>query len=197
MAKINGILESAIYVDDLERARAFYGELIGLRSMHDDRRMSAYDAGNHSAFLVFARGGSTTPARLPGGLIPPHDGHGPLHVAFAIPDDQLPVWEQRLAAHQIAIEGRVRWPRGGESIYFRDPEGHLVELATPGLWDNYLKDAPMAADDDDRKRAEQERRRIQNKQGGHHWPPRADDGPPLDDTDRNTDKVIKPSRRKP
>lgn len=39
-----------------------------------------------------------------------------------------------------------------------------------------------------------ERERIQKKQGGHHYPPRPEDGPPMDDTDRNTDKIIKPSR---
>jgi len=27
--------------------------------------------------------------------------------------------------------------RGGHSIYFRDPDGHLLELATPGLWAIY------------------------------------------------------------
>jgi catechol 2,3-dioxygenase-like lactoylglutathione lyase family enzyme len=137
MVRINGVMESAIYVDDLDRARAFYREVIGLRPMHEDDRMTAFDAGNRSAFLVFERGSSTAPIPLPGGVIPPHDGHGPLHFAFAIAADQLAEWEQRLKERRIAIEGRVRWPRGGESIYFRDPDGHLVELATPGLWDNY------------------------------------------------------------
>ena len=40
-----------------------------------------------------------------------------------------------------------------------------------------------------------EEKRIQEKQGGHHMPPKPDDGAPLDDTDRNSDKVIKPSRK--
>jgi catechol 2,3-dioxygenase-like lactoylglutathione lyase family enzyme len=137
MVQIKGVMESAVYVDDLGRARAFYGEVIGLRPMHEDDRMTAFDAGHHTAFLVFERGGSTSPIALPGGTIPPHDGHGPLHFAFAIAADELAQWEHRLADRNIAIEGRVRWPRGGESIYFRDPDGHLVELATPGLWDNY------------------------------------------------------------
>ena len=43
----------------------------------------------------------------------------------------------RLKAEDIAIEGRTKWPPGGESIYFRDPDGHLLELATPGLWPGY------------------------------------------------------------
>ncbi len=43
--------------------------------------------------------------------------------------------------------------------------------------------------------SEEEKQRIQKKQGGHHMPPRPEDGPPLDDTDRNTDKIIKPSQQ--
>jgi len=45
--------------------------------------------------------------------------------------------EEQLNAEDIAVEGRNKWPRGGESIYFRDPDGHLLELATPGLWPGY------------------------------------------------------------
>ena len=74
---------------------------------------------------------------MPGGTIPPHDGSGPLHVAFAIGAEELFQWEERLRDRAIAIEGRTDWPRGGRSIYFRDPDGHLLELATPGLWRNY------------------------------------------------------------
>jgi catechol 2,3-dioxygenase-like lactoylglutathione lyase family enzyme len=75
--------------------------------------------------------------RMPGGTIPPHDGHGPLHMAFAVAADALPQWEQRLAEEGVAVEGRTSWSRGGRSIYFRDPDGHLLELATPGLWAIY------------------------------------------------------------
>jgi catechol 2,3-dioxygenase-like lactoylglutathione lyase family enzyme len=58
-------------------------------------------------------------------------------VAFSIPADELAAWEARLAGAGVEIEGRTRWPRGGDSIYFRDPDGHLLELATPGLWTGY------------------------------------------------------------
>jgi catechol 2,3-dioxygenase-like lactoylglutathione lyase family enzyme len=87
--------------------------------------------------LLFPRGGSLETVHMPGGTIPPHDGAGPLHVAFAIGKDELPKWEERLGANNIPIEGRTTWKRGGESIYFRDPDGHLLELATPGLWAIY------------------------------------------------------------
>ncbi len=74
---------------------------------------------------------------MPGGTIPPHDGAGPLLVAFAIARCDLVAWEAQLAANGVPIEGRTAWPRGGASVYFRDPDGHLLELATPGLWPGY------------------------------------------------------------
>jgi catechol 2,3-dioxygenase-like lactoylglutathione lyase family enzyme len=136
MPAIRGVLETAIYVDDLGRARAFYEDVLGLRPMYADGRMSAYDAGPGSAFLVFKRGASNHRTALPGGAIPAHDGRGPLHFAFAIPRAALAEWEAHLERERVTIEDRVTWPRGGHSIYFRDPDGHLVELATPGLWPN-------------------------------------------------------------
>ncbi len=72
---------------------------------------------------------------LPGGTIPGHEGSGRLHFAFAV--DSLAGWRQQLAAHGVAIEGETKWPAGGTSWYFRDPDGHLVELATPGIWPTY------------------------------------------------------------
>ena len=131
------VLETALYVDDLARAGRFYGETLGLEPMTQDSRMWALDCGPASVLLLFKRGGTPEPIRRPGGTIPPHDGAGPLHLAFAIGAEDLPGWEARLAAKGVEIEARMKWPRGGESLYFRDPDHHLVELATPGLWSNY------------------------------------------------------------
>ena len=87
--------------------------------------------------LLFRRGATLETVRMPGGTIPPHDGHGPLHIAFAVSAEQLSDWEARLDRHGVAIEGRTKWSGGGRSVYFRDPDRHLVELATPGLWAIY------------------------------------------------------------
>jgi catechol 2,3-dioxygenase-like lactoylglutathione lyase family enzyme len=135
--KIVGVLETALYVDDLDRAAGFYEDVLGLKPINKDQRFAGYDAGPRSVLLLFKRGSTLETVHMPGGTIPPHDGQGPLHIAFAIEADALPAWEQHLAAHDIAIEGRTDWPRGGKSLYFRDPDNHLLELATPGLWPNY------------------------------------------------------------
>lgn len=137
MPALGRLLETALYVDDLERAAAFYEQVLDLKTLSQDARFRAYDVGGTNVLLLFLRGATLETVHLPGGTIPPHDGHGPLHIAFAVPAGDLPAWEQRLDDNSIAVEGRTEWPRGGHSIYFRDPDGHLLELATPGLWATY------------------------------------------------------------
>jgi catechol 2,3-dioxygenase-like lactoylglutathione lyase family enzyme len=135
--KLSGVIETALYVDDLDRARAFYEDVLELAPLTSDSRFLAYDVGGRSVLLLFHRGSTLETVRLPGGTIPPHHGNGPIHVAFSIEADELPAWEQRLDEHRVAIEGRTDWPRGGRSIYFRDPDRHLLELVTPGVWAIY------------------------------------------------------------
>lgn len=137
MPKLSGVIETALYVDDLERARAFYKEVLGLVPLTSDQRFLAFNVGGRSVLLLFRRGSTLEPVHLPGGTIPPHDGSGPLHMAFAIEAGELPGWESRLREHNVVIEGRTDWPRGGHSVYFRDPDNHLLELVTPGVWAIY------------------------------------------------------------
>src|SRR5262245_32204019 len=137
MPQLDAVLETALYVDDLDRAVRFYRDVLELKPLYQDSRLTAFSVGGRNVLLLFPRGGSLETVHMPGGTIPPHDGSGPLHVAFAIAAAELPAWEQHLSAHGVPIEGRTQWRRGGTSIYFRDPDGHLMELATPGLWTVY------------------------------------------------------------
>jgi catechol 2,3-dioxygenase-like lactoylglutathione lyase family enzyme len=137
MPRLDGILETALYTDDMARARSFYEGVLELVPIFSDTRLTAYGIAPRSVLLIFKRGAATQTVAMPGGTIPGHDGAGPLHVAFAISKDELEDWEQHLTEKGVAIEGATNWSRGGRSIYFRDPDGHLLELATPGLWSVY------------------------------------------------------------
>ena len=137
MPKLDGVLETALYTDDMQRARAFYEGTLALEPIFSDSRLTAYGVAGRSVLLIFKRGSATQTVTMPGGTIPGHDGAGPLHVAFAVGKDELADWERHLNASGVAIEGETQWSRGGRSIYFRDPDGHLLELATPGLWTVY------------------------------------------------------------
>jgi len=134
---VTHVLEVSLYVADLDRAQHFYQHLFGFAPYLRDERMCALGVPGRQVLLLFRRGASTQPSRTPFGEIPPHDGHGTLHLCFAITEAELPAWSDRLAAFAIAVESRLRWPAGGTSLYFRDPDGHSLELATPGLWPNY------------------------------------------------------------
>ncbi|HUC17556.1 MAG TPA: VOC family protein [Acetobacteraceae bacterium] len=137
MPLLASVLETALYVASLAPARHFYEEVMQLPVLFADERLCALDVGGRSVLLLFQEGTTSETVHLPGGTIPPHDGAGRLHVAFAIGSEELPAWEHHLAQHGVSIEGRTDWPRGGHSIYFRDPDAHLIELATPGLWAIY------------------------------------------------------------
>jgi catechol 2,3-dioxygenase-like lactoylglutathione lyase family enzyme len=129
--KLDGILESSLYVDDLPRAVRFYQEIFGFPVISDfGERGCAMHAGPRQVLLLFKKGASRT-------IVSPHDGDGELHIAFAISASELAAWESWLAQQGIAVEEKRSWDRGGWSIYFRDPDRHLLELATPGVWSVY------------------------------------------------------------
>lgn len=133
---LTGVLETALYVADLDRSARFYARLLGSRELLDEPgRLRALDVAGRQVLLLFKNGASERQNPVPGGVVPPHDARGQIHVCFAIPADALDVWETHLAALGIEVVSRVRAERGGTSLYLRDPDGHLVELATPGLWE--------------------------------------------------------------
>ncbi len=127
---LTGVLETCLYVDDLERATRFYQELFEFELLVGDDRIRALAVEGKQLLLLFKRGGSL-------GWRTPHDGSGPVHLAFAIPAAALDGWRERLERQGIVIEDTTVWERGGISLYFRDPDGHLLELATPGVWTIY------------------------------------------------------------
>ena len=135
--RIRRVVETGLYVDDPARSAAFYVEVLGLRAIAEGERLTALDAGGGTVLLLFRRGATDVWADLPEGRIPPHGAEGPSHFAFAIDVDAVAWWRDRLAAHGVEVESEVTWPRGGVSLYFRDPDGHSVELATPGVWETY------------------------------------------------------------
>lgn len=131
------VIETALYVADLAPARAFYVGVLGASVLLDSARLLALAVGGRSVLLLFQRGATEEPLPTPGGVVPPHGGQGAQHAAFAIGADSLETWAAHLRTSGVEVESRVAWPRGGTSLYVRDPDGHSIELVTPGLWAIY------------------------------------------------------------
>jgi catechol 2,3-dioxygenase-like lactoylglutathione lyase family enzyme len=137
MIPTSAILETCLSVQDLVRARDFYSGLFGYPVMRSDERFCAFDIDGKQVLLLFVRGSDPEGTALPFGTIPPHGTIGASHIGFRIPPESLVAWKARLGERGIAIESEFQWPTGGTSIYFCDPDRHLLELLTPGVWPNY------------------------------------------------------------
>ena len=135
--QVCGLLETSLYVADPAKAAEFYQSLLGFPSMLRTERLVALDAGNAGVLLLFRRGSTSDDIPSPGGIVPGHEGVGRLHLAFAIRTDEYETWRERITSFGCAILSEVAWPAGGRSVYFKDPDQNILELATPGLWPNY------------------------------------------------------------
>jgi catechol 2,3-dioxygenase-like lactoylglutathione lyase family enzyme len=135
--RINGIVETALTVENVRLSSKFYQQLFDLQKIVGDDRFCALELPGSAVLLLFKKGGTLQPVETPGGMIPGHDGAGQSHFAFKISADDLELCERELTDAGVAIESRVSWPLGGTSLYFRDPDDHLVELITPGCWPVY------------------------------------------------------------
>lgn len=132
---VNGILETSLYVASPTRSVEFYRRVFGFELIDPDQkkegitdltRLCPMRAGDRSVLLLFKRGAT-----------PDTDATGAIHIAFGIARSELRAWEAWLAQQGIPIESRKTWNYGGEALYFRDPDGHLLEVVTPGVWSIY------------------------------------------------------------
>ena len=134
MPTLSGISETALYVDDMGRAVDFYERVLGLSVLSTSDRLSALRIAPGQVLLLITKEADAEPTVLPFGTLPPSDGRGEAHVAFAIAPEHLTAWQATLEGHGVEIESTIEWPEGGQSLYFRDPDRHSVELKTSD-WD--------------------------------------------------------------
>jgi catechol 2,3-dioxygenase-like lactoylglutathione lyase family enzyme len=130
MPRAEAVLETSLYVADLDRAVRFYRDVLGFRLMDrfDEGRGAAFAVGS-SVLLLFSAEVSSQP-----GTIPPHGARGPIHAAFRVRAEELPAWRAHLERHGVAIEHEQVFGANPPSIYFRDPDGNSLEFAVASIW---------------------------------------------------------------
>jgi catechol 2,3-dioxygenase-like lactoylglutathione lyase family enzyme len=126
--QITGILETVLYVADLDRAEHFYSQVMALRQIGKQSGRHVFFRVGTGVLLLF-RAGRTRQS----GSVPPHGANGEIHVCFTVSPAEYDAWKGRVQEHGVAIQQEVTWPVG-RSFYFRDPDGNLLELADADIW---------------------------------------------------------------
>ncbi len=131
----SAILESALYVTDLATAEAFYRDVLGLPLLSKAQGRHVFFRCGHGVLLLFDAEATRTPPPADAPLnVPPHGATGQGHLCFAATAAEIADWKSHLEGHGITIEADFEWPKGGRSIYFRDPSGNSIEFAEPKIW---------------------------------------------------------------
>jgi catechol 2,3-dioxygenase-like lactoylglutathione lyase family enzyme len=128
--RVDRVLETCLYVEDLEAAEAFYRQVLGLEVISKVEGRHVFFRCGDGVFLVFNPGQTA----IATGRAPTHGAHGQGHAAFALAVGDMDAWHSQLQSHGVEIETEFEWPNGGYSIYFRDPSGNSLELTTPQTW---------------------------------------------------------------
>lgn len=135
MLRADAILETVVYCHDLDAAERFYTSVLRLEKIASQPGRHVFFRCGDGVFLVFNPEATWTATVLDGGIhVPRHGAIGQGHMAFAMCEKDAPLWRSQLERAGVAIEAEVEWPGGARSLYFRDPEGNSIELATPNLW---------------------------------------------------------------
>lgn len=134
MLRPDGILETALYVADLDAAERFYGEVMGLQRIARVEGRHVFFACGKGVLLLFRPDKTVQPPSNPAMPVPTHGATGPGHACFRAEPVDMDAWRGHLEEAGVAIEADFRWPNGARSIYFRDPDGNSLEIAEPKLW---------------------------------------------------------------
>ena len=125
------IKETCLYINDLERARAFYEGKLGLEVIgHMPGKHIFFRAGS-SVLLCFNPEDSKTKVSPPA-----HFGGGKQHFAFEILEVDYELAKDEMRSKGIQITDEVTWKSGAKSFYFEDPEGNVLEIVPErAIWD--------------------------------------------------------------
>lgn len=139
MPILTGLVETALFVGSLSRARDFYQQVIGLEKLQESEAGCVFVVAKGQLLLLISQEKARVPSKTPGGDVPAclvgsGETLGAGHIAFAVAEAEFDAWRTRLESNGVEVLSEVVWERGARSLYFRDPDGHLLELATPGLW---------------------------------------------------------------
>jgi catechol 2,3-dioxygenase-like lactoylglutathione lyase family enzyme len=125
------IKETCLYVHDLEKARTFYEQVLGLAVINYVHDKHLFLRAGQSVLLLFNPEDSKNKTSPPA-----HYAEGKQHFAFEVNDNDYQTVKAEIISKGITIIDEITWPSGMKSFYFNDPEGNILEiLPENGIWD--------------------------------------------------------------
>ncbi len=138
--QIRGLGPITISVPDRQRTDQVLTTLLGMRVVRD---YAATDTGARTFVYEMGQGGAAAELHVlvePGAMAAGQGAGGVHHVAFRIPDADYLHWADRLQKFRVPSSGPVdRYYF--RSLYFREPNGTLFEIATDGP--GFTTDEPL------------------------------------------------------
>lgn len=114
MIQASGIDHIVLHVGDVGRAKKFYTEILGMTAYREDEGQVFLHAGAQGVAL-FKKHGDT----------PLTAGNDLNHLALNVAGGTYESLKAELERHGVAVGGR---PGDDRCIYFRDPDGHRLQL---------------------------------------------------------------------
>ena len=125
--KLDGVHHIGVNVRDLDRAEAFYTEVLGFKVIdryQEEIRHSMLDAGTTKIHLF-----ESPDLKLEDAITRlSEDGYA--HIAFGTDRGQFPQIIEELKKHNILFQGPLILGKG-ESVHFKDPDGNHLEIRCP------------------------------------------------------------------
>jgi catechol 2,3-dioxygenase-like lactoylglutathione lyase family enzyme len=128
---LEGVLETVLYYRKEREPEVvrFYVELLGMRIIGRNEGRFLFLRAGGSVLLLFEREAARRQESPP-----PHGCSGPGHVCFRVPRSAYREWSAHLEASGVHLIEETRWPSGGRSFYFHDPDGNVLEIADRDIW---------------------------------------------------------------
>ena len=103
MPNVGRVLETSLYVEQLDRSIDFYQRIFGFEKLTGDDRFCAFNVSGQQVLLLFLNGSSLAPMPMPGGVIPPHDGSGHAASFAALHSSDRKDDPERTAARSVSL----------------------------------------------------------------------------------------------
>ena len=114
MIQTSGVDHVVLHVNDVQRAKKFYTDVLGMTVYREDGRQVFLHAGQQGVALFEKEDGAPLTA-----------GNDLNHLALKVASGTYETLKAELEGHGVTVTGR---PSEDRCIYFRDPDGHRLQL---------------------------------------------------------------------